>query len=186
MALRNEISAALVTTQSDQWFMPEGRLPTILTDTAIEECVRKCDLEGPWADECIKAVQAGARKILMVLILLGKVEVLSEFVDKGRAEDAQLPFELSQLKSIMGGDDATARDFYEKQWSAIPVFFRDNLTHRTHHQRTILPFVGKEETLNEGGFGEVCIVTLARSQHRFPSFSQAAVRKALWNVSLIL
>lgn len=181
-ALKREVLAAFVTTQSDQRFMPHGRLESILTDAAVEGCIRECGLEGPWADDCIQAVKAGGRKILMILIWLNSVKLLHKFLDKGRASDAQLPFELDLLKRILGEEDEAAHDFYEKQWSAIPAFFEDDLTHRTYHQRTILPFLGREKGLGEGGFGEVSAVTLAGSQYRFHGLSQTLVRCDLCNV----
>ena len=165
--------------------MPDGRLESILTDTAVESCVRACGLEGPWADDCIQAVKAGGRKILMILIWLRRVELLRKFVGQGRAEDAQLPFEETQLGKILDGDVEAAQKFYDLQWSAIPALFAQDFTHRTYHQKTILPFLGKEESLGEGGFGQVSIVTLAGSQHQFHNLFQAPVRRVLGSVRLI-
>jgi hypothetical protein len=173
--LKGEIIDALVETESANLFLPGKRLTEILSDAAVEECIRESGIETHLADDCIEAVRSGGHKILSTLIVCGKVELLADFVDHDRAQDTQLPFEKGHLCRIMKSTEA-AFMFYEHQWATIPALFVEGITHRTYHQKTVLPFLRPVEPLGEGAFGTVSLVTLAGTQHRFTGLQRDGVR----------
>lgn len=120
-------------------------------------------------------MKSGARRILLILIRLENISLISKFVEMERAQDSQLPFLLAQLEKILDSR-GTALDFFETQWSTIPVFFKENRTHRIYHQRMILPFLKPIDSLSEeGAFGEVSIVTLSGLQHAFRELGKSRV-----------
>ncbi|KAH8587930.1 kinase-like domain-containing protein [Bisporella sp. PMI_857] len=79
------------------------------------------------------------------------------FLDK--APDSSLPYEEHDLKRII---PECYRQFYDTQWIFAAPIFSPYLHYRSLHDSTILPFIATE-TLADGGFGSVSLVTLARS-----------------------
>jgi hypothetical protein len=73
------------------------------------------------------------------------------------------------------GSNEAAFEFHQRQWATIPAYFSEGLTHRTYPQETVLPFLRPVETLGEGAFGAVSVLTLPGAQHSFSSIGRQGV-----------
>lgn len=178
-SLRDRIATALVQNEHKQRFVPYLTLVGILSDEMVEECIRQSPIETHLKNDCIIKVKSGGRKILFILIRIGRVDLLAKLVEWDRAQqdthlDSQLPFEEISLQKILGSYGA-AIDFYDHQWATIPPFFAEDRTHRIYDKRTILPFMSPTKPLGGGAFGEVSIMTLAGSQHGFRDLQRRKV-----------
>ncbi|KAK4224630.1 kinase-like domain-containing protein [Podospora fimiseda] len=152
----------------EKMFVPEGALESILLSSTIEEVLQSCDFQGWSICDITKIVDAGGRKTLSILVLLGHVNLITAFIEhdgrlKGRLLDSGIPFAEETLQKII---PECAAEFYVKQWEFAAPVFSQRLLGSKFDTNTILPFT-KRLACGEGGFGEVWSVSIPKGHHVF-------------------
>ena len=167
-------------TSDNKRFLTNAAIEQILSPSAIQFCIRNAKIESTKKDECLEVVLAGGKKVMAVLVLMKRVELLVRFVERdGLPEvgnlDSKLPFKFDDLIEIMDGKQAIAMEFESMQWEVTLPFFRRERTCRLFRGETIIPFITKD-CLGEGAFGDVYNVSIPGGQHGFGNQFGSPVR----------
>lgn len=143
------------------YFVPTEKVEEVLTKGAIQEIVISCGIEVQKREETVSIIQAGARKILAILILMRKEGLIRSFIEHDQFQteklDAKLPVSELWLQTLIG--EKPAKKFCQTQWMFIAPFFRNDLSHRTLENDIVLPFTSSRH-IGSGAFGTVSEVTL--------------------------
>jgi hypothetical protein len=179
----DQLTNASVSDINKAKFIPEGQLYAILTPEIIENCIQESKIEPDLWEDCIRAVLLGGRRILAILVLIERVHFLGNFVEIDGSHqdlhlDSRLPLPLYRLISLLESD-SKADDFYRRQWEMLAPIFDGRSIHRKYDKSTVIPFTRPTKQLGEGAFGDVFMVTLPNSQHRFQGLQTKQVTKFL-------
>jgi hypothetical protein len=161
-----------------RYYISERGLYQALSEVNIRKALQHATvLEAYELEDLVKFVMKGARKILGVLILIGHVAYIKDFVGADQFQssplDHRLPFELQKLNSLLR--PLHAQLFHEKQWEVISPVFSESVLRRQLEDQTILPF-SAEKIIGRGGFGTVYKVELDAEQNMY-SHDSSAVSK---------
>ena len=181
--LGRNLKQALVKNVDSKFYLPEQALLRILTDDAVEKCIRCADIEEYRRHGCIRAVLGGGRRVLALLIMLNKVEVVQKFVETDQLPrethlDSRLPFEREALQRILGDDIDVIFDIMKTQWEVMTPYFQEDQIHRRFQADVVMPFI-HSEWKGGGGFGDVFEVTLPDTHHGFACQGKGHVRKLI-------
>lgn len=170
-ATRQSLKQALVKTTDTKYFLPEDCLNSILTEATITECIDQADIDRVRRRSCKEAVLHGGKKVLALLIMLERVDLILNFVETDQASrtahlDSRLPLEQETLRRMLADDDIAIIDIQRYQWEVLAPYFREDRVHRVFRQEIIMPFV-HSKWIGSGGFGDVFEVTLPGTHHGF-------------------
>ena len=95
---RKNLKAALVKSAESKYFLPEDGLNGILTAETIRACIEEAGIDIVLKRNCVEAVFDGGKKLLALLIMLNRVDLLVKFVETDHSSksghlDSRLPFE---------------------------------------------------------------------------------------------
>ena len=186
-SLFRELQKGIVKNYNQRSFIPDSKLVSIVTSTDVDECLREAGISPASLRAEVKhAIENGGQKTFAILAMLQfqPVKLIVSFLRNDQllkqGLDSKLPFEHSNdLLSILG-DESIAKQFFETQWATTSPLFREDLSHRELHYRTVLPFIRNKER-GQGGFGTVYEVTLDQAHHGFsvPLAAHGKVRALL-------
>lgn len=181
--IRRDLKKALVKNVDAKFFLPEQELMRILTDDNVKKCIGQADMEGHLKHDCIIAVLNGGRRVLALLIMLKKLEIIRKFVETDQSPkiahlDSRLPFEREALERILRDDIDTIRDISKNQWEVMAPYFQEEQTHRIFQVDVVMPFI-HSKPVGAGGFGDVLEVTLSGIHHGFASHQKGDVRTSI-------
>jgi hypothetical protein len=151
-------------------FFPEGTLENILTEQRIRDCLRLSRVEPHIKDEYLGRVISGGRKILAILILIRRVELLGCFIESANPKvshiDFRLPFTEEGLREILK-DELAAKNFYDYQWETCSPCFSRAQSHQVFYSELYrMPFLNLVDR-KEGGFSVVDKVNIHPSHQDF-------------------
>lgn len=169
--LRLDLKQALVKNIDSKFYLPEEALMGILTDENVEKCVGQADIEEHCRHGCITAVLNGGKKVLALLIMLNRVEIIRNFVETDQLPrvahlDSRLPFEQESLERILENDVDAIIDISKNQWEVMAPYFQEEQSHRAFQVDVVVPFI-KSTRKAGGGFGDIYEVTLPDTHHGF-------------------
>lgn len=162
--------------ETDEQFIPGGDLEEALTTHAIEVEPRSHKLADISHD-----VFHYAKKIFAILLVIGKLDALQDFIDRG-LRDEDLPLAISMtgsmddehLKSAFSGWDLDARkQFADFQWTLLALIFLEG-KHLKLHDETRLPFI-KTKPIAKGAFGGVHRVEIHSDHERLNKFGSTRI-----------
>jgi len=164
--LRDSILMLCVRNYRKQKFVPEARLFELLTaDKIIQAC--KNTINDSKVVDITDAVFRKARKVFAILVLIGHLKLIEEFVKDDHFQesplDHKLPFSIQYLQSIL--PNLQAELFHDQQWVFCAPYFSDSRIPRYFQDQTILPYQ-KNVRLTSGGFGVVFDVEINDAHHR--------------------
>jgi len=140
-----------------------------MTDDVVRNSLKAmASLEVYESNELIRIVCGGARKVLAILILIGHVEYIKQFIEADQFQpsrlDHRLPFELLWLENRL--KRPRAKLFYETQWEFTSPVFSESVLRRKFDDHTILPFT-HENYIGKGGFGMVYEIEIDAEQSMY-------------------
>lgn len=163
--LRVKLRRQRVKVVSGRYIIPDCVLPTIIDENTVDAVLAKCSIAVHKRSEIASAIVDGGKKVFAILILGGQQRLVSKFLEHDGLQktdiDSKLPFNLPQLCSIFGNNDA-ADTFFELQWELVSPIFGNDRSHRMLHEDSILPIV-RETFLSKGGFGDVYAIQLVET-----------------------
>jgi hypothetical protein len=147
-------------------FVPASDLERLLTEDVVRATIRESAIDIWKKDEAIRIVMSGAKRVFAILVLQGKLHLLSKFIENDQFHkgelDAKLPISEATLQALLG--KAAGRSFWDNQWIFVAPVFRHDLSHRRLENPVVLPFI-QSSPIGEGAFGVVSEVTL-HAQHQ--------------------
>lgn len=181
--IRRDLKKALIKNVDAKYFLPEQELIRILTDDNVKKSISQTDIAGHLKHDCIIAALNGGRRVLALLIMLKKVEIIQKFVETDQSPklahlDSRLPFEQKSLERILGDDIDAIHDISKNQWEVMAPYFQDEKTHRIFQVDVVMPFI-QDVAIGGGGFGDVFEVTLPGSHQGFASHQKGDVRASI-------
>lgn len=161
-----------------RYFVPHRDLHEVLTRDAIHEALQDSTVPGWRLKETIENVMNGGRRIFAILVLMDEVDSICKFIGNDQLEpvqlDSKLPYEIPSLEKILS--QATAKNFYKKQWKFSAPTFSRTILPRFLHNDTILPFL-KDQYVGAGSFGTVFEIEVDPAHQRFDNISQQGVSR---------
>ena len=181
--IRRDLKKALIKNVDARFFLPEQELVRILTDDNVKECISQADMEEYLKHDCIMAILNGGRRVLALLLMLKKVELIRKFVETDQSPkisylDSRLPFEQESLERILRDDTDAIHDISKNQWEVMAPYFQEEQTHRIFQVDVVMPFI-HSKSIGAGGFGDVLEVTLPGIHHGFASHQKGDVRTSI-------
>ncbi|KAL9121919.1 MAG: hypothetical protein Q9187_001523 [Circinaria calcarea] len=169
--IRKNLKEALVKSAESKYFLTEGALNSILTRDTVRECIEKTEIDMLWKRNCMEAVFNGGKRVLALLIMRNRVDLIVKFVETDQSSktghlDSRLPFEQETLTRILMNDNDAIFDIQRHQWEVIAPYFEEGRAHRIYQTDIVIPFV-KSKWIGGGGFGDVYEVTLPSTHHGF-------------------
>jgi hypothetical protein len=163
ISIRERLESLRVTAASKRYFIPEGLLETVLTNSIIRGIIEKSDRNFPNPLEIQKYVlkiREEAFKITAILILLGKEHLLVRHFVHKELFDRRLPLTESDLQGMEENASFT-NEFILQQYMVLAPHFRKGAIHRALDNSYILPFVKDDPVTGaEGAFGVVSKVEI--------------------------
>lgn len=169
----NSLRSSRIKNADKREFIPDEALDAAIGDLDVEECVKELQIPSYYQSESIAVIRTGGRKVFATLAILNTGQICGGLIVnffsidglvKKSDLDSRLPFEVVDLEPIVG--TANAPEFYERQWEFISPFFREDRSHRTLHENTIMPYIDKgRKKLADGGFGVVYRENLPAKHH---------------------
>lgn len=145
-----------------RYYVPEITLYNTLSESTIRQVLQQCsNVQVQEWEEMAKVIFNGARKILGILLIIGHVGYIKDFISSDQYQQSQLdhrlPFELEKLQTWL--KPAHARLFFDRQWEFISPVFSESVLRRQLDDHTILPFTN-DSYRDKGGFGMVYDIEL--------------------------
>ena len=161
--IRSDILLLQICNFESRHFVPYKSLCNLMNRDVVAEVIRSCDFPVFRKPEIVEIVMRGARRILAVLIILRQENRFLRFIATDHFRtidlDCKLPLPLTDLSKILEMA-VVAKEFYDLQWTFVPPEFTYSAIHRSLDAKTILPFIGEQKELGEGGFGVITEVNL--------------------------
>lgn len=158
-----------------RWFMPHQALHDLMTEEVVEGAIRDTKIECYHINDLTRVVLNGAQKIFAILALISKPECILRFVEDDNLQhshlDHKLPLPLEKLQKLLPSWNA-ARMFHEEQWKFTAPVFTGSVLPRVLEREVILPYVGSDIEVGDGGFGDVHVVEVEPSHQIFWQGSQ--------------
>ncbi len=183
-ATRRQIRALRCRNTDGKWFFPEGSLVSGLSSEVIQDLIQNhCDIEPYAVQEITQTVEAGARKVFAILVLMREGQKIAAFLEHhlqsdGQTLDSRLPFFESELKMVLNPD--LASEFEELQWEFIAPIFSHRLLHRNLQMDSRLPFI-ESRKIGGGGFAYVYEVVIPAGHHNFKGVDSTQVSSVILN-----
>ncbi|KAH4023842.1 hypothetical protein HBH70_077050 [Parastagonospora nodorum] len=179
-ALMNEREKWHSTSPRRPCFIPEHRVCSIVTDSAIYETLQKYGME-PYELHLVNAkVIKHGRKTFAILLMIDQGVKIRTFLEHTWSSvDMRLPFSSSEVEKVL--DKFAAINFCSRQWELIAPIFFERQPHSCFDDNIILPFTS-ERLLDEnkqGSFGSIYEVKVPRSHVK------AAVTEAEADLTII-
>jgi len=165
-SLEEQINRLRCKNSQSRFYVPQRALCSLMMRDVVQDTLWDCGLATYHLNETVETILKGECKIFAILVVLGKVPLISKFIEHDQFQNSQLnhklPFSEAALESIIG-----KTKFFKIQWEyAVPIFSKRSL-HRSLHSDIILPFI-KDEDVSKGGFGIVSEVALHASHQKLP------------------
>jgi hypothetical protein len=180
--LRAQIYACREKNHESRYFIPDQKLYEIRSENVVRDVLKDCNTAPHHLDELVQSIVKGAFKVLSVLVFIGQVRYISNFIKNDQLQhepsqlDHKIPFHLGALKAIL--PEAIAVEFDERQWEFAAPVFPKRVIPRSLQQDIVLPFL-KETRIGGGGFGAVYEIKLHDMHQEFDNCSGQAVWLAL-------
>jgi serine/threonine protein kinase len=168
----------------NHYFIPSNSVLEVMKSVDIREILVESGLDDPYIEETVKLIRNGAWNVFAILALIREPQYIINFIKDDRLQrssiDSRLPFELKNLKVLLG-DLSAAEDFYDEQWGFAAPFFSGSIFNRVLPSEFILPYL-QDQNLegDEGGFGVVYRIQVEHSYQRFDD------REPYYEVRLLL
>ena len=165
--LKRQIESKMVLSQCGRYFLPETYLSIVFNFKDIEKAVSELGCAAHDRLGLAKKIYEEGTRVFAILIKNGQEDSIIAFREHD-VLDARLPLNEAVATRILKQlGTAFAR---EQQWQFLPYKFRRHM--RDYHRHIsdsewILPFVGEDEIMGSGGFGDVSKVNVFPSQQEF-------------------
>ena len=161
-SLRERIEDARVRT-SNRYFVPEGQTARLLGKQEVRQILsRDPNLQKYELQRYADLVLRCARKVLAILVLVGKEEYLVRDFLHRELYDERLPLCELQLSHT-----CIRERFLLEQYTFLAPVFERGAIHRTLSESCVLPFIVNEPILNgEGAFGKVFRIEIHHDHQR--------------------
>lgn len=165
--LKQQIESKMVQSECGRYFLPESYLSIVFSFKDIEKAVSELGCAVHDRLGLAKKIYEEGTRVFAILIKNGQEDSIVAFREHDLL-DARLPLSEAVVTRISNQfGTAFAR---EQQWQFLPYKFRRHM--RDYHRHIsdsewILPFVGENEIVGSGGFGDVFKVNISSSQQDF-------------------
>ena len=165
--LKRQIESKMVLSECGRYFLPDSYLNIVFNFKDIEKAVSELGCAVHDRLGLAKKIHEEGTRVFAILIKIGQEDSIVAFREHDLL-DARLPLNEAVVTRISNQfGTAFAR---EQQWQFLPYKFRRHM--RDYHRHIsdtewILPFVGENEVVGSGGFGDVCKVNISPSQQEF-------------------
>ena len=164
-ALRKGILQSRTRTTSNRYFIPASALQQIVTKDAIRVALSTHYYPLHRRQEALDYVINGGKRVFGILVVMGKLQLLINFIEHDPLHlvqlDAKLPLHESALRKILPEDSV---EFFGLQWEfCSPIFGPKDYLHRVYDDEMILPFL--EERPSEVGYAHMTLPTVVHASH---------------------
>ena len=179
IALRERLEDARVRTAST-YFIPEGETTRVLSAREVRQVlVDKSQLHEFEIGKYVDSVIQSARKVLSILVVVGKEEYFVDDFLHRELCDSKLPLTDSELSHT----PARKRFLFEQYAFLAPVFTLGAI-HKTLNEHYVLPFLTNEPLVKgEGAFGKVFRVKIHPAHQKMVKATKETrdIRGVGWN-----
>lgn len=122
--LRAQIKAIRQPNFERRRFIPHRSLCALMDDYTVRKAIQECGIAPYHVQETSDAVIRGAHRIFAILVLLGKAELISKFIEHDQFQHSQLdhklPYRREHLETLLPKSDAEG--FEENNGNLPPPF----------------------------------------------------------------